>query len=62
MLDASAKYAVGSGDKTKLPRLAGRQFALLMWMEARVDPAKFAGLAEGDAHVIRNAGPVARQR
>ena len=25
-------------------------------MDARLDPAEFAGLAEGDAHVIRNAG------
>ena len=25
-------------------------------MDARLDPAKFAGLVEGDAHVIRNAG------
>jgi carbonic anhydrase len=25
-------------------------------MDARLDPAKLAGLAEGDAHVIRNAG------
>jgi carbonic anhydrase len=25
-------------------------------MDARLDPAKFAGLSEGDAHVIRNAG------
>jgi carbonic anhydrase len=25
-------------------------------MDARLDPAQFAGLAEGDAHVIRNAG------
>lgn len=25
-------------------------------MDARLGPAKFAGLAEGDAHVIRNAG------
>jgi carbonic anhydrase len=25
-------------------------------MDARLDPARFAGLAEGDAHVIRNAG------
>src|SRR5690242_20330292 len=28
----------------------------LTCMDARLDPAKFAGLAEGDAHVIRNAG------
>jgi carbonic anhydrase len=25
-------------------------------MDARLDPARFAGLKEGDAHVIRNAG------
>jgi carbonic anhydrase len=25
-------------------------------MDARLDPARYAGLAEGDAHVIRNAG------
>jgi carbonic anhydrase len=25
-------------------------------MDGRLDPAKYAGLAEGDAHVIRNAG------
>jgi carbonic anhydrase len=29
-------------------------------MNARLDPAKYAGLAEGDAHVIRNAGGRAR--
>jgi carbonic anhydrase len=34
----------------------GRRFAVLTCMDARLDPAKFAGLAEGDAHVVRNAG------
>ena len=34
----------------------GRRFAVLTCMDARLDPAKYAGLAEGDAHVIRNAG------
>lgn len=34
----------------------GRRFAVLTCMDARLDPAKFAGLSEGDAHVIRNAG------
>ena len=29
---------------------------ILTCMDARLDPAKYAGLAEGDAHVIRNAG------
>ena len=35
---------------------AARGFAILTCMDARLDPAKYAGLAEGDAHVIRNAG------
>ena len=34
----------------------GRHFAVLTCMDARLDPAKFGGLSEGDAHVIRNAG------
>lgn len=33
-----------------------RRFAILTCMDARLDPAKLAGLSEGDAHVIRNAG------
>ncbi len=33
-----------------------RRFAVLTCMDARLDPAKYAGLSEGDAHVIRNAG------
>jgi carbonic anhydrase len=34
----------------------GRRFAVVTCMDARLDPAKFLGLDEGDAHVIRNAG------
>ena len=44
------------GDKGELPMPPGRRFAILTCMDARLDPAKYAGLAEGDAHVIRNAG------
>jgi carbonic anhydrase len=33
-----------------------RHFAILTCMDARLDPAKYAGLSEGDAHVVRNAG------
>jgi len=33
-----------------------RRFAILTCMDARLDPAKYAGLNEGDAHVIRKAG------
>ena len=34
----------------------GRKLAILTCMDARLDPEKYAGLQEGDAHVIRNAG------
>jgi carbonic anhydrase len=56
VLAANARYAETFGDKAKLPLLPGRHFAILTCMDARLDPAKYAGLAEGDAHVIRNAG------
>jgi carbonic anhydrase len=56
MLAANARYANSFGDKSNLPMPPGRRVAVLTCMDARLDPAKFAGLAEGDAHVIRNAG------
>jgi carbonic anhydrase len=56
VLEANAGYAASFGDKGSLPMPPGRHFAILTCMDARLDPAKFAGLAEGDAHVIRNAG------
>jgi carbonic anhydrase len=56
VLKANAVYADSFGDKAKLPLPPGRRFAILTCMDARLDPAKYAGLAEGDAHVIRNAG------
>jgi carbonic anhydrase len=56
VLAANQRYAVDFGDKAKLAMPPARHFAILTCMDARLDPAKFAGLAEGDAHVIRNAG------
>ena len=56
VLKANAKYAGSFGDRKNLPLPPAREFAILTCMDARLDPAKFAGLAEGDAHVIRNAG------
>ncbi len=53
---ANANYVSNFGDKGNLLMPPGRQFAILTCMDARLDPAKYAGLAEGDAHVIRNAG------
>ena len=56
VLTANGAYSADFGDKGALPMPPGRRFAILTCMDARLDPAKFAGLAEGDAHVIRNAG------
>ena len=56
VLAANAAYAASFGDKARLAMPPARRFAVLTCMDARLDPAKFAGLAEGDAHVIRNAG------
>ncbi|MBI3104272.1 MAG: carbonic anhydrase [Candidatus Rokubacteria bacterium] len=56
VLEANAAYARSFGDKGRLPMPPARRFAILTCMDARLDPAKYAGLAEGDAHVIRNAG------
>jgi len=56
VLAANERYAAEFGDKATLNMPPTRRFAILTCMDARLDPAKFAGLAEGDAHVIRNAG------
>jgi carbonic anhydrase len=56
VLAANQRYVADFGDKAKLAMPPARHFAILTCMDARLDPAKFAGLAEGDAHVIRNAG------
>ena len=56
IITANEAYASDFGDKGQLAVPPARRFAVLTCMDARLDPAKFAGLAEGDAHVIRNAG------
>jgi len=56
VLSANEKYAAEFGEKSTLALPPARGFAILTCMDARLDPAKYAGLAEGDAHVIRNAG------
>ena len=56
VLEANSNYSKEFGEKSQLGLPPKRRFAILTCMDARLDPAKFAGLAEGDAHVIRNAG------
>ncbi len=56
VLTANKAYASDFGAKAELALPPAREFAILTCMDARLDPAKYAGLSEGDAHVIRNAG------
>lgn len=56
VLSANEVYARSFGDRGKLAMPPARRFAILTCMDARLDPAKYAGLREGDAHVVRNAG------
>jgi len=56
VLAANQQYSSQFGSKAQLAMPPARHFAILTCMDARLDPAKFAGLSEGDAHVIRNAG------
>src|SRR6202453_4261586 len=56
VLSSNKSYAATFGAKANLALPPARGFAILTCMDARLDPAKYAGLSEGDAHVIRNAG------
>lgn len=56
ILSANEAYARSFGEKGKLAMPPARHFAILTCMDARLDPARYSGLSEGDAHVIRNAG------
>jgi carbonic anhydrase len=56
VVEANERYVASFGSKGDLALPPARHFAILTCMDARLDPAKYAGLSEGDAHVIRNAG------
>src|SRR3954453_20079744 len=54
-VEANKTY-VAQFTKGDLPMPPGRKVAILVCMDARIDPARALGLEEGDVHVIRNAG------
>lgn len=56
VVSANEQYSANFGDLSNLALPPARHFAILTCMDARLDPAKYAGLKEGDTHVIRNAG------
>ena len=57
LLQNNQKYAA-SFDKGALPLPPAKQLAVVACMDARLDTHRLLGIAEGDAHVIRNAGGV----
>jgi carbonic anhydrase len=56
LLDNNARYAETFSGPLPLP--PAKQVAVLACMDARIDVYRVLGLAEGEAHVIRNAGGV----
>jgi carbonic anhydrase len=56
LLEANARYAETYEGPLPLP--PSRHVAVLACMDARLDVYRTLGLAEGEAHVIRNAGGV----
>src|SRR5438270_7269033 len=57
LLRNAERYAA-SFNKGQLPMPPAKQVAVVACMDARLNPYGLLGLAEGDAHVIRNAGGV----
>ena len=55
---ANAQRYAATFDKGALPLPPAKQIAIVACMDARLNPYGLLGLAEGDAHVIRNAGGV----
>ena len=55
-LENNARYAESFGGPLPLP--PSRGVAVLACMDARLDVYRILGLADGEAHVIRNAGGV----
>ena len=53
----NARYAE-TFDKGDVPLPPARKAAVVACMDARIETGRLLGLAEGDAHVIRNAGGV----
>ncbi len=56
ILKANQKFAENFATRAQLSAKPLRKCAILTCMDARMDPVQFAGIREGDAHVIRNAG------
>ena len=56
IMESNNIYSNNYGNKANIQMPPKRKIAILTCMDARLTPSSFAGLQEGDAHVIRNAG------
>ncbi|KAH9921905.1 carbonic anhydrase [Fomitopsis serialis] len=59
-VEANEKYAATFGEKGKLPIHPAKKLAVVTCMDARLDLYAQLGVKEGDAHIIRNAGGIAK--
>ena len=60
LLEANEAFAAGF-DKGHLATRPARRLAVVTCMDSRIHPEKSLGLADGDAHIIRNAGGRAQE-
>lgn len=61
LVQANEHFADALGEVASPPVPPRRRVAIVTCMDARIVPARIFGLEEGDAHVIRNAGGLARE-
>ncbi|OJA07631.1 hypothetical protein AZE42_01121 [Rhizopogon vesiculosus] len=55
------RYAANFGDNGKLSIPPSKHLAVVTCMDARLKPEEFLGLNLGEAHIIRNAGGLAKE-
>lgn len=60
LVDSNAAYA-SSFTSGSLALPPAKKYLVLTCMDARIDPANAFGISLGDAHVVRNAGGVAKE-
>lgn len=61
LVEANREFADTRGEAESPALPPARGVAIVTCMDARIVPARIFGLEEGDAHVIRNAGGLARE-
>ncbi|KAJ8501596.1 hypothetical protein ONZ51_g563 [Trametes cubensis] len=58
---ANDEYVATFGDKGNLPLPPSKKLLIVTCMDARLNPYAYLGIKEGEAHIVRNAGGVAKE-